>query len=33
LFEYQPGDQVSIKALRDGQEMTFDMTLGEASTN
>lgn len=32
LFEYQPGDQVSIKALRDGQEMTFDVTLGEAST-
>jgi len=33
LFEYQPGDQVTIKALRDGQEMTFDVILGEASTN
>jgi len=32
LFEYQPGDQVEIRALRDGQEMTFDVTLGEAST-
>ena len=33
LFEYQPGDQVTIKALRDGQTMTFDVTLGETSTN
>ena len=33
LFEYQPGDQVTIKALRNGQEMSFDVTLGEASTN
>jgi 2-alkenal reductase len=33
LFEYQPGDQVTIKALRESQEMTFDVTLGEASTN
>jgi len=33
LFEYQPGDQVTIKALRNGQEMTLDVTLGEASTN
>jgi 2-alkenal reductase len=33
LFEYQPGDQVMITALRDGQEMTFDVILGEASTN
>lgn len=33
LFEYQPGDQVSIKALRNGQEMSFDVKLGEASTN
>jgi len=32
LFEYQPGDQVAIKALRDGQEMAFDVILGEAST-
>jgi 2-alkenal reductase len=32
LFEYQPGDQVTIKALRDGQEMTFDVNLGESST-
>jgi 2-alkenal reductase len=28
LFTYQPGDQVTIKALRDGQEMTFDVSLG-----
>jgi serine protease Do len=33
LFEYQPGDQVTIKALQNGQEMTFDVTLGEANTN
>ena len=33
LFAYQPGDQVTIKALRNGQEMTFDVTLGEARTN
>ena len=33
LFDYQPGDQVAIKALRDGKEMTFDVTLGEAKTN
>jgi len=33
LFDYQSGDQVTIKALRNGQEMTFDVTLGEASTN
>jgi 2-alkenal reductase len=33
LFEYQPGDQVTITALRNGQEMTFNVTLGEASTN
>jgi 2-alkenal reductase len=33
LFEYQPGDQVNLKALRDGQEMSFDVILGEANTN
>jgi len=33
LFAYQPGDQVTIKALRNGQEMTFDVTLGEAKAN
>jgi 2-alkenal reductase len=33
LFAYQPGDQVTIKALRNGQEMTFDVTLGEARMN
>jgi len=33
LFDYQSGDQVTLKALRNGQEMTFDVTLGEASTN
>jgi serine protease Do len=32
LFAYQPGDQVTIKALRNGQEVTFDVTLGEART-
>ena len=30
LFKYQPGDQVTIKVLRDSQEMSFDVTLGEA---
>jgi serine protease Do len=33
LFAYQSGDQVTIKALRDGQELTFDVTLGEAWRN
>jgi serine protease Do len=33
LFAYQPGDQVTIKALRNGQEMTFIVTLGEARMN
>jgi S1-C subfamily serine protease len=33
LFAYQPGDQVTIKALRNGQEVTFEVTLGEARTN
>ena len=33
LFAYQPEDQVTIKALRNGQEMTFDVTLGEARRN
>jgi 2-alkenal reductase len=33
LFSYQSGDQVTIKALRDGQEVTFDVTLGEARAN
>lgn len=33
LFAYQPGDKVTIKAIRDGQEMTFDVTLGEARMN
>ncbi len=32
LFARQPGDQVTIKALRNGQEMIFEVTLGEAST-
>jgi 2-alkenal reductase len=33
LFAYQPGDQVTINALRGNQEMAFEVTLGEASTN
>jgi len=33
LFEYQPGDQVTIRALRGSQEMMFEVILGEASTN
>ena len=33
LFAYQPENQVTIKALRNGQEMNFNVTLGEASTN
>ena len=32
LFAYQPGDRVTLKALRNGQEVTFDVTLGEART-
>lgn len=30
LFAHQPGDQITIKALRNGQEKTFEVTLGEA---
>jgi 2-alkenal reductase len=33
LFAYQPGDQVTITALRGNEEMAFEVTLGEASTN
>lgn len=33
LFAYQPGDQVTIKALRNGQGVSFDVTLGEARRN
>lgn len=32
LFTYQPGDQVTIKVLRDGQEMIFNVLLGEVRT-
>lgn len=30
LFEYQPGDQISITINRDGQEQSLNVTLGEA---
>ncbi len=33
LFAYQPGDQVEVKILRNNQEMTVNVTLGEARTN
>jgi 2-alkenal reductase len=33
LFTYQPGDQVTIQALRDGREITVNVTLGEARAN
>jgi 2-alkenal reductase len=33
LFAYQPRDQVTITALRNGQEITFNVMLGEAKTN
>jgi len=32
LFEFQPGDQVVITILRDGNEQTLNITLGEART-
>ena len=32
LFAYQPGDQVTLKVVRNGAEMSVDVTLGEAST-
>lgn len=33
LFAHQPGDRIMIKALRNSQEISFDVTLGEARTN
>jgi len=33
LFAHQPGDEVTIKALRNGQEVTFNVILEEAGTN
>ncbi len=30
LFDYQPGDQISISINRDGQEQSLNVTLGEA---
>jgi len=33
LFTHQPGDEVTIKALRNGQEVTFNVILEEAGTN
>ena len=33
LFANQPGDQVAVKFLRNGNEMTVTVTLGEARTN
>jgi 2-alkenal reductase len=29
LFEYQPGDQVTIEVVRDGQQLQVEVTLGE----
>jgi len=33
LFDYQPGDQVTITILRDGKEQVLNVTLGEAKTS
>jgi 2-alkenal reductase len=33
LFDFQPGDQVAITIIRDGNEQTVNVTLGEASTS
>ena len=32
LFAYQPGDQVTLKVMRNGSEMSVDVMLGDAST-
>ena len=31
ILDYKPGDRVSLKVLRAGEEMTMDITLGEKS--
>ena len=31
IIKYDPGDEVSLKILRNGKEMTFTVTLGEKS--
>ena len=33
LFANQPGDQVAVKFMRNGQEMTVNVTLAESRTN
>jgi S1-C subfamily serine protease len=33
LFDHQPGDQVAVKVVRNGSEMTLNVTLGEAKAN
>lgn len=33
LFTYQPGDQVAVKYLRNGQDVTANVTLGTSKTN
>jgi serine protease Do len=33
LFDYQPGEQVAVKLIRNGSEMTLSVTLGNAKAN
>jgi len=33
LFEHQPGDQVTLKVMRNGSETSLNVTLGETKTN
>lgn len=33
LFEYKPGDQVTVKVLRNGQELNLQVTLGESTSS
>jgi S1-C subfamily serine protease len=30
LFDYQPGDTITLTVLRGGEEMTIELTLGQA---
>jgi 2-alkenal reductase len=33
LFQYKPGDQVTVTVLRNGQKLEFQVTLGESTSN
>jgi serine protease Do len=33
LFDHQPGEQVAVKVIRNGSEMTLNVTLGNARAN